>query len=94
MQYDDDSPSPPQISVSLPPTLAPAVESFSFTKDDANILREYLDDFKDGDVDLRRTIIANAMAEIAMLRPDDEPFDKADVTTVAIHVAMHIAAHC
>jgi hypothetical protein len=70
------------------PTLPPKEDTFTITKDDAKILQEYLDNFQDGDTDLQATIIANAMAELCNLRPEDEPFDKAKASQVHCHESI------
>jgi hypothetical protein len=86
MQSSSDSQSSSEASgTPLPsPTLqVPSMnDEFSIDSDGAKILQEYLDDFQDGDTELRATIVANAMAELYDLRPEDAPFDKTKASQV------------
>jgi hypothetical protein len=47
------------------------------------ILEEYVNEFQEGDADLRNMIIANAMAELSALQPELDPFDKIDASKVS-----------
>ncbi|KAN0141769.1 hypothetical protein V8E53_000231 [Lactarius tabidus] len=49
---------------------------FSLTREDKELLSEYLEEFGEGDVEMRSTIIENSMAELVMLRPAGTPFNK------------------
>ncbi|KAH9020694.1 hypothetical protein EDB85DRAFT_1896072 [Lactarius pseudohatsudake] len=49
---------------------------FSITPRDADILREYLEEFQCADTPLRTRIIEKAMAQLYRLRPSGTPFDK------------------
>ena len=84
MQSSSDSQSSSQASGTPPPspTLPSVDNEFSIDSDDAKILQEYLDKFQDGDTELRATIVANAMAELYDLRPEDAPFDKTKASQV------------
>ena len=42
-------------------------EAFAITWEDARILEEYVEEFQEGDADLRSRIIANVMAELCGL---------------------------
>jgi hypothetical protein len=61
------------------------VEAFYITREDAKILEEYIEQFEEGDNDLRTTIVANAMAELSGLHPETEPFDKIEASKVSGH---------
>jgi hypothetical protein len=77
MQSDQGSQLSSQNSGIFAPLSAPPVdENFTLTKDDTRILEEYIDQFQDGDAEARTRIVANAMAELAVLRPDGVLFDK------------------
>lgn len=60
----------------------PPTDGFTITREDAKILSEYVEEFQDGDADMRTTIIANAMAELAVLREDGESFNKSVASKV------------
>ncbi|KAN0125338.1 hypothetical protein V8E53_015595, partial [Lactarius tabidus] len=49
---------------------------FSLTREDKELISEYLEEFGEGDVEMRSTIIENSMAELVMLRPAGTPFNK------------------
>ncbi|KAH9009281.1 hypothetical protein EDB84DRAFT_1571316 [Lactarius hengduanensis] len=49
---------------------------FSITPRDADILREYLEEFQCADTPLRTRIIEKAMAQLYRLHPSGTPFDK------------------
>jgi hypothetical protein len=69
----------------------PPSEVFVITKKDAEILSEYVDEFQDGNAEIRSKIIANAMAAMVMLRPPGEPFEKGEVSKVrAAHILLFI----
>ncbi len=57
-------------------------EAFAITREDARILEEYVEEFQEGDADLRSRIIANVMAELCGLRSDTVPFDKVEASKV------------
>lgn len=63
------------------PSDPPAVK-FSLSNEDIEALRDYLEEFKEANAERRSTIIANAMADIVTLRPDDEPFNKVEASKV------------
>ena len=67
MQSDNGSPSPSRELELSPPTVPAMVEAFAITQKDARILEEYLEEFQEGDVDLRSRIIANVMVELCGL---------------------------
>jgi hypothetical protein len=85
MQSDDGSQSPSQESGVSPSPVPPMVEAFYITREDAKILEEYIEQFEEGDNDLRTTIVANAMAELSGLCPETEPFDKIEASKVSGH---------
>jgi hypothetical protein len=87
MQSDNGSQSPSQESGTSVSPVPPMVEVFAITREDATILKEYVEEFQEGDADLRNTIIANAMAELSALCPELEPFDKAEASKVS-HIKM------
>ncbi len=60
----------------------PLPGGFSITREDAQILSEYVDEFQEGDANHRANIIANAMAALIVLRPDAEPFNKGEASKV------------
>jgi hypothetical protein len=94
MQSDHGSPSPSQESPSsVAPNIPLVAEVFSVTREDAEILAEYVEEFQEGDADLRNTIIANVMAELCVLRPDTAPFNKVDASKVAVHIIICRATH-
>jgi hypothetical protein len=86
MQSDRGSHSTSRHSSASPHSLTPTAEEFSITKDDTGILEGYLDEFEEGDADLRNTVVAAALGELFMLRPDGIPFDKNDASKVCFHV--------
>ena len=91
MQSSAGSQSPSQESGVSSPSVSPSpVDTGTITRDDAKILQEYLDDFQDGDVDLRSRIIANALADICELREETEPFDKDAFSKVSIYINLLI----
>ena len=50
------------------PALDPLLEEdFYITREDLEILAEYIDEFQDADAEMWTTIVANAMAELAIL---------------------------
>jgi hypothetical protein len=57
-------------------------DDFTLTKDDIEACAVYLDEFQEGDADRRNTIVANAMADIVILRPVGAPFDKLKASKV------------
>ena len=59
---------------------------FSISSEDAEILEEYIEEFQDADSELRTRIVANAMTQLAMLRPEDEPFDKVIANKVSLYL--------
>ena len=60
----------------------PPVDVFTLTREDKALLSEYIEEFQEGDVDMRCTIVANAMAELVMLRPAGAPFNKDEASKV------------
>jgi hypothetical protein len=58
-------------------------EVFALTREDAKILEEYVEEFQEGNADLRNTIVANAMAELSELHPETEPFNKIEASKVS-----------
>jgi hypothetical protein len=88
---DHASPSPSGESEISSPPIVPHVaemDTFTITRDDATILEEYVDEFQEGDADLRNTIIANVMAELCALRPEALPFNKIEATKVCFYLIM------
>jgi hypothetical protein len=69
----------------FPQTVPPVTEVFDITREDAHILEEYVEEFQEGDADLRNTIIANVMAELCALRPETFPFNKMEASKVPFH---------
>ena len=57
-------------------------DGFKILEEDAGILQEYLQEFKEGDTALRIRVIEKVMAELYMLRPPSMPFDKLEVKEV------------
>jgi hypothetical protein len=64
------------------------VDGFSITREDAKILGEYLDEFEDGDSDLRNTIVTNAMAVLSGRHPEIESFDKIEASKVSSDIII------
>ena len=70
------------------PSTAPSLEeTFSITREDAKILDDYLDEFQEGDADVRSAVVVTAMGEIALLQDEEAPFNKVDASRVSLHVA-------
>jgi hypothetical protein len=87
MQFDNESNSSSEESEGCAPlTVPPTVETFSITQEDATILAEHLEEFENGDADVRTTIVANVMAELWLLRPETLPFDKIEASKVLVHI--------
>jgi hypothetical protein len=83
MYSDDNSDSPSHNSgESAPLATPPEVEHFTLTREDTQILEEYIDSFQEGNTETRARIVAKAMAELAVLRSEDTPFNKALASTV------------
>jgi hypothetical protein len=57
-------------------------EGFKISEEDAGILQEYLQEFKEGDTALCIRVIEKVMAELYMLRPPSMPFDKMEAKEV------------
>ncbi|KAN0136039.1 hypothetical protein V8E53_006200 [Lactarius tabidus] len=55
-------------------------DAFLITRKDSEILSEFLDEFQDGDGEIRTKIIANAMAAVFLARPDGDPFNKSEAS--------------
>jgi hypothetical protein len=73
---------PPQSHSSSEHIEPSAPQGFKITGEDAELLKEYLDDFQDGKADVRTKIIENAMADLVAIRPDNEPFNKGEASKV------------
>lgn len=87
MQSDVTSESPSQQSDMLLPPDAPSTgDAFVITRVDASILETFVDEFQDGNADVRSTVVATAMAELYMLRPPTSAFNKAEANKVRLHV--------
>ena len=92
MQSDRSSVSPSQQSESQQseaslPSDAPAVaNTFVITREDAIILKEFVEEFQGGNTDVRTTIIAAAMAELRKVRPATTPFNKVEASKVSIRL--------
>ncbi|KAI9430400.1 hypothetical protein BJY52DRAFT_1232430 [Lactarius psammicola] len=56
----------------------PIDDVFKITQEDASILEEYIEEFKEGDADTRSRIITNVMAELYALRDGTVSFNKKD----------------
>jgi hypothetical protein len=83
MQSNYGSPSPSQQSEEpFPPNALPSSKEFVISREDANMLQEYVDAFQEGDADVRNTIIAAAMAELYSLHPPTVHFNKVEVSKV------------
>ncbi|KAI9435888.1 hypothetical protein BJY52DRAFT_1197379 [Lactarius psammicola] len=69
-----------QLSSTAPATAPahPIDDVFEITQEDASILEEYIEEFKEGDADTRSRIIANVMAELYALRDGTVSFNKKD----------------
>ena len=73
-----------QLSSTAPATAPahPIDDVFEITQEDASILEEYIEEFKEGDADTRSRIIANVMAELYALRDGTVSFNKKDADRV------------
>ncbi|KAI9437877.1 hypothetical protein BJY52DRAFT_1229989 [Lactarius psammicola] len=69
-----------QLSSTAPATAPahPIDDVFEITQEDASILEEYIEEFKEGDADTHSRIIANVMAELYALRDGIVSFNKKD----------------
>ncbi|KAI9451380.1 hypothetical protein BJY52DRAFT_1226698 [Lactarius psammicola] len=69
-----------QLSSTAPATAPahPIDDVFEITQEDASILEEYIEEFKEGDADTRSRIIANVMAELYALQDGIVSFNKKD----------------
>ncbi|KAI9429319.1 hypothetical protein BJY52DRAFT_1232631 [Lactarius psammicola] len=69
-----------QLSSTAPATAPahPIDDVFEITQEDASILEEYIEKFKEGDADTRSRIIANVMAELYALQDGTVSFNKKD----------------
>jgi hypothetical protein len=87
MQSDNGSPSPSQKSeIRFPLNAPPIIETFVISCKDAILLEEYVEEFQEGDADVRNTIIATAMAELCALRPPSVLFNKMEASKVCVYV--------
>jgi hypothetical protein len=83
MQSDYGSLSPSQQSEEpFPPNAPLGLKEFVLSREDAVILQEYVDEFQEGDADVRNTVIAAAMAELCSVRPPTDRFNKVEVSKV------------
>jgi len=57
---------------------------FVIGPNDKGVLKKYLNEFQDGDWDVRVEVVGKALGEIYRLRPDDTPFGKKEATEVCI----------
>ena len=58
------------------------VESFTLIEEDIGVLKEYVNEFEEGNDNFCTLIIANAMADIAIIGPFGETIDKLDPSRV------------
>jgi hypothetical protein len=68
-----------------PPTPSPIVNAcahFSIAREDADILRQHLDEFQNADTDSRANVIQRAMAEVYQRHPPNTSFDKMEAGEV------------
>ncbi|KAN0138127.1 hypothetical protein V8E53_004016 [Lactarius tabidus] len=61
-------------------TTPPLTDAFLITRKDSEILSEFLDEFQDGDGEIRNKIITNVMAAVFLARPDGDPFNKSEAS--------------
>ena len=73
-----------QSAVHSDPLIVPVVEAFTLTKEDIDVLWEYVNEFQEGNADCRTSIIANAMADIAIICPLRETINKLDASRVRL----------
>jgi hypothetical protein len=76
-------------TVTGPPTAANAHLRFSISKEDAEILRQYLDDFQNSETGGRAAIIQRAMAEVYQRYPPNPLFDKLEAGDVSHRLFEH-----
>lgn len=94
MQSDNSSQSqsPSQESLTsaspTPSIVPPMADDFSITREDAKILGTYVEQFEEGNAELRNTIIANAMGELSELRPDGILFNKIEASKVSFQISQ------
>jgi hypothetical protein len=88
---DDEAPTSPsgESGAHTPLTVPPIKEVFTMTEEDVTILEEHLEEFSNGNADLRNTIVANVMAELVLLRPETFPFNKAEASKVRVHIVTY-----
>jgi hypothetical protein len=72
--------------VSFPPDAPSTVDAFIITQNDARALEKYVEEFQDGNADVRSRVVAAAMADLYMLRPETSPFNKAEANKVRLHL--------
>ena len=76
------------------PALDPLLEEdFYITREDLEILAEYIDEFQDADAEMWTTIVANAMAELAILWDDSQSFDKVIANEVSLFFLTRLGVH-
>ena len=66
MRSDTSSSADSHPHLPLDHVASPVLQGFLFTRKDAELLLEYLDDFQDGDAEVQAKIIENAMADLAV----------------------------
>jgi hypothetical protein len=60
----------------------PPANIFTLTREGTALLSEYIEEYQEGDGEMRTTIVANAMAELVLLRPPGSPFNKDEASKV------------
>jgi hypothetical protein len=68
----------------------PPASVFTLTREDTALLSEYIEEFQEGDADMRSTIVANAMAELVLLRPPGSPFNKDEASKVGVTLLIFV----
>ena len=81
--------SSPHNSAHSLPLVVPVVETFILTKDDIDVLKEYVNEFQEGNANHRTSIIANAMVDIAVICPLGEAINKLDASRVKYTFIYH-----
>ena len=95
MQSDTGTESSSLHSGNAVPLTAPLrSELFTITREDAQILEGYVEEFEDADADLRATLVRNIMAELLVLQSEDVPFNKIDASKVSRCVNCTMCIPC
>jgi hypothetical protein len=86
--------SSPRSANAVPLTVPLRLELFTITREDAQILEGYVEEFEDADADLWATLVRNIMAELLVLWSEDVPFDKIDASKVSRCVNCTMCIPC